>query len=300
MAQATTGETQAKIIDLKARAARLQAEMDQRKSVTFPDSVRAYPDIVARETAAFHENQSAINQTVADLSSQRVIAQRKLELAQPLLKTGAANEVEILNLQQQVADLTARMNAARNEYVVALKKDYSQTMSDLAPLEQVARGRAEQLERTEIRAPVKGIVQAIRVSTIGGVIAPGGVLMEITPMDDQLMIEAHISPRDIAFIHPGQEGNVKITAYDSSIYGMLPAKVVTISPDSVLDEVDRRSTYYRVFLRTEKAYLQTADGVRHAIMPGMVATAEIRTGHKSVLAYLLKPFNKAGEALRER
>jgi adhesin transport system membrane fusion protein len=300
MAQATTGEARAKIIDLKARAARLQAAMDERTEIKFPDDVLEHPEIVARERAAMRQNQSAINQTVSDLSNQRNLAQRKFDLAKPLLETGAANEVEILNLQQQVADLTTRINSTRNEYMVALKRDYSQTMSELAPLEQVVRGRTEQLNRTEIHAPTKGIVQAIRISTIGGVVTPGGVLMEITPLDDQLLIEARINPRDIAFIHPGQEANIKITAYDSSIYGMLTAKVVTISPDSVLDDVDRRNFYYRVFLRTEKAYLKTDDGVQHAIIPGMVATAEIRTGHRSVLSYLAKPLNKAAEALRER
>jgi adhesin transport system membrane fusion protein len=300
MALATTGEARAKIIDLKARAARLQAAMDEHTEIKFPDDVLEHPEIVARERAALRQNQSAINQTVADLSKQRELAQRKFDLAQPLLETGAANEVEILNLQQQVADLNTRINSTRNEYMVALKRDYSQTMSELAPLEQMARGRTEQLNRTEIHAPTKGIVQAIRISTIGGVVTPGGVLMEITPLDDQLLIEARINPRDIAFIRPGQEANIKITAYDSSIYGILQAKVVTISPDSVLDDVDRRNFYYRVFLRTDKAYLQTDDGVQHAIIPGMVATAEIRTGHRSVLSYLTKPLNKAAEALRER
>jgi adhesin transport system membrane fusion protein len=119
-------------------------------------------------------------------------------------------------------------------------------------------------------------------------------------LGDQLLVEARINPRDIAFIRPGQEATVKITAYDSSIYGSLPGTVETVSPDSVIDEVDRRSTYYKVYVRTQKAYLQTADGMHHPIMPGMVATVEIRTGRKTVLAYLLKPLNKATEALRER
>jgi len=126
------------------------------------------------------------------------------------------------------------------------------------------------------------------------------VLMEIVPLGDQLLVEARISPRDIAFIHPGQEATVKISAYESSVYGTLPAKVDRISPDTIEDQVDRRIYYYRVYVLTDHAWLETKDGKRHPILPGMVATAEIRTGRRTVLEYLVKPFNRAAEALRER
>jgi adhesin transport system membrane fusion protein len=300
LAASNTGETKAKIIGLKARAARLDAEIWGAASIGFPAEVLAEPAVAAREEAAFRQNQAAINQTLADLGEQRKLASRQLELALPLLKSGATNDAEILRLRQQVADLTSKINAARSEYDVALKKDYAATMSDLEPLEQVAKGRDATLQHTEIRSPVRGIVKEIRIPTIGGVVAPGGVILEVVPLGDQLLIEARISPRDIAFIRPGQEATVKITAYDSAIFGTLPGEVETISPDSVIDDVDRRTSYYKVYVRTQKAYLETHDGVHHPIMPGMVATVEIRTGRKTVLTYLIKPFNKAGEALRER
>jgi adhesin transport system membrane fusion protein len=300
LAAATTGETRARILGLKARAARLSAEMSGAKVVTFPDEVLAEPGLAERETAAFLENRSAIAQTIADLDAQRTLATKQLNLALPLLKSGATNDAEILRLREKVADLTSRINATRSQYDVAIKKDFTEAMAELEPLEQVAKGRAATLQRTEIRSPARGIVKDIRVSTIGGVVAPGGVLMEIVPLGDQLLVEARISPRDIAFIRPGQDATVKITAYDSSIYGTLPAVVETISPDSTVDDVDRRTTYYRVQVRTQKAYLETPDGIQHPIIPGMVASVEIRTGSKTVIRYLLKPLNKASEALRER
>jgi adhesin transport system membrane fusion protein len=299
-AEATTGEALAKITSLKARAARLDAEMRGAGSVTFPQEVLAEPEIAAREQAAFAQNRAAIGQALADLGQQRRLAGQQLDLALPLLQTGATNDAEVLRLRQSVADLTSRLNATRSQYDVALKKDYAETMAELEPLEQVAKGRAATLNRTEIRSPVPGIVKEIRVSTIGGVVAPNGVLMEIVPLGDQLLLEARINPRDIAFIRPGQAATVKITAYDSSIYGSLPGRVETVSPDSEVDEVDRRTTYYKTLVRTQKAWLETKDGKRHPIMPGMVATVEIRTGRKTVLAYLLKPLDKAAEALRER
>jgi adhesin transport system membrane fusion protein len=136
--------------------------------------------------------------------------------------------------------------------------------------------------------------------TRGGVVPQNGKLMTIVPLDEQLLIEARISPRDIAFIRPGQDALVKITAYDYSIYGGLKGKVTVISPDTIRDEVKQDQFYYRVYIRTDTDKLINKAGQSFGITPGMVATVDIRTGQKTVLDYLLKPFNKAKEALRER
>jgi adhesin transport system membrane fusion protein len=149
-------------------------------------------------------------------------------------------------------------------------------------------------------SPAHGIVKDIRITTIGGVVGAGGILMEIVPLGDQLLIEVRLSPKDIAFIHPGQDATVKIAAYESSVYGTLPAKFERVSPDTIEDQTDKRIYYYRVYALTDHSFLETKDGKRHPNMPGMVATAEIKTGRKTVLSYLLKPLNRAGEALRER
>lgn len=143
-------------------------------------------------------------------------------------------------------------------------------------------------------------MKEIDVTTTGGVIPPNGKLMTIVPLEDQMLIEARISPRDVAFIHPGQPATVKISAYDYSIYGGLPGVVTIISPDTTQDEVRRDTYYYRVYIRTDLAYLENRAGKKFPIFPGMIATVDISTGSKSVLDYLIKPFNKAKEALRER
>ncbi len=137
-------------------------------------------------------------------------------------------------------------------------------------------------------------------SAIGGVISQNGKLMTIVPLDEQLLVEARISPRDIAFIHPGQDALVKITAYDYSIYGGLKGKVSIISPDTLRDEVKQDQFYYRVYIRTDSGKLMNKAGKQFSITPGMVATVDIKTGEKTILDYLIKPFNKAQEALRER
>lgn len=299
-ARSSMEETLVRIVALQARAARLQAEMTDQREVVFPSELAGETAVVDRERQLFVANRRAFTENVANLRQQLRLADDELKITAPLLRTGASNEVEVLRLRQKAAEFATKLAASQSEYYVALKADFAKTMADLEPLLKVREGRADQLRRTVITSPARGIVKDIRVSTIGGVVGSGGVLMEIVPLGDQLLIEARLSPRDIAFIHPNQEATVKITAYDSSIYGTLPAKVERVSPDTIEDQVDKRVYYYRVYVLTEHSYLETADGKRHPILPGMVATTEIRTGRKTILAYLLKPLNKAGEALRER
>lgn len=299
-ARSSMEETLVRIVALQARAARLQAEMTDQREVVFPSELAGETAVVDRERQLFVANRRAFTENVANLRQQLRLADDELKITVPLLRTGASNEVEVLRLRQRAAEFATKLAASQSEYYVALKADFAKTMADLEPLLKVREGRADQLRRTVITSPARGIVKDIRVSTIGGVVGSGGVLMEIVPLGDQLLIEARLSPRDIAFIHPNQEATVKITAYDSSIYGTLPAKVERVSPDTIEDQVDKRVYYYRVYVLTEHSYLETADGKRHPILPGMVATTEIRTGRKTILAYLLKPLNKAGEALRER
>lgn len=299
-AKSNVDETLAKIVALQARAARLNAEINNKDKITYPSEIHDQKDVINRETELFYTNRQAFKENVLNLTEQLRLAQNEVEIAKPLLKTGAASEVEVLKLQQNAAELSSRLAATKNEYYVALRGDYTKTMADLEPLLKARDGLNDQLTRTVIRAPTKGIVKDIRITTIGGVVAPGGTLMEIVPLGDQLLIEAKLSPRDIAFIHKDQKANVKITAYDSAIYGSLPGSVQFVSPDSIEDDVDKRVYYYRAYILTEHSYLETKDGKKHQIIPGMVATAEISTGEKTVLDYLIKPLNRAKEALRER
>jgi adhesin transport system membrane fusion protein len=149
-------------------------------------------------------------------------------------------------------------------------------------------------------SPVKGIVKDITTTTIGGVIPANGLLMTIVPLGDQLQVEARIYPEDIAYIYPGQRATVKISAFDYSVYGGMPGKVMMISPDTIQDEVHPDVYYNRVYVLTDSDKLTSKSGKEMPVVPGMVATVDIHTGKKSVLSYLLSPLNKAREALRER
>lgn len=299
-AQTSVDEALIRIAGLRARSARIRAEINNLDDIDFPPDIKADSQIVQREREIFAANRRAFTENIANLEQQFKLAERELQIATPLLKSGAATEIEILRLRQRVAELTTRLEATKSEYSVGLKNEFGKTMTELEPLLKITEGRTEQLRRTVITSPARGVVKDVRVTTIGGVVTGGGILMKIVPLDDQLLIETRLNPRDIAFIHPGQDATVKITAYDSAIYGSLKAKVERISPDTIEDEVDRRVLYYRAYVLTEQAYLETKDGKHHPIMPGMVTTTEIKTGSKTVFDYLVKPLNRAAEALRER
>jgi adhesin transport system membrane fusion protein len=296
---ATVGEVVAKARSLEAAGARLKAEIEG-GAPRFSQEVEAMPELVAREMELFRSRRHNLKENTASLEESLRLVRREIELTAPLVELGAASDVELIRLKRQENELAAKLASVRNQYIIEANAEYAKTMAELEVIRQVMSGRRDQLERTVLTSPVRGIVKNLEHTTIGGVVAPGGTLMEIVPIEDTLLIEARLSPRDIAFIRPGLPATVKITAYDPSIYGTLDAVVDRISPDTLQDEVHRDQVYYRVYLHTRSSTLRTKDGKEHAIMPGMVATVDIRTGSKTVLDYLLKPVNKAKEALRER
>ena len=297
--ESNVGESQSLLISAQATAARLRAEVNGTPLV-FPDEVKKDPKLVQEETALYNSRRENLEQSISGLKLALQLVQQELTMTEPLVAKGAASEVEVLRLKREANDLQNKINDARNQYYVKSREELSKANTDTEQQMQIVRGRTDTLNRTTFKAPVRGVVKEIAVTTQGGVIPQNGKLMTIVPLDEQLLIEARISPRDIAFIHTGQEALVKITAYDYSIYGGLKGKVTVISPDTIRDEVKQDQFYYRVYIRTDSDKLYNKEGKSFSITPGMVATVDIRTGEKTVLDYLLKPFNKAKEALRER
>lgn len=241
---------------------------------------------------------------------------KELSVTKPLLGSGAVSEVELLRLERDVSrfkgerdiaaaqiartqaaigeanrkiqevELTVRNNAA---------KELSDTMARLNALIQSGTGLADKVKQSSIRSPVHGTVKRLLVNTVGGVVQPGRDIVEVVPKEGRLMLEAKVSPKDIAFLVPGQKAVVKFTAYDFSIYGGLEGKVEHIGADSVTDE--RGNTFYTVRVSTT----QSAMSGGQPIIPGMVAEVDIITGKKTILTYLLKPVLRAKQAaLTER
>jgi len=293
------GESQSLLVSSLATSARLRAEVNG-TALQFPEIVQKDSQLVREETQLNNTRRKNLEESISDLTTSLTLVQQELRMTEPLVAKGAASEVEVLRLKRQASDLQKQINDTRSQYYVKAREELSKANTDVETQRQIVKGKSDTLNRTVFRAPVRGVVKEIDVMTLGGVIPPNGKIMTIVPLDEQLLIEARISPRDIAFIRPNQQALVKITAYDYAIYGGLHGKVTVISPDTIRDEVKQDQFYYRVYIRTDSDKLRNKQGKTFAITPGMVATVDIRTGQKTVLDYLIKPFNKAREALRER
>jgi len=244
------------------------------------------------------------------------LSTQELNVTKPLLASGAISEVEILRLEGDVSNARGEREQALSQesrLVLAVQEsegklretellasnkwrnELSEVLSKIASLSETSTGLADKIKYAEIRSPVRGTVQRVFTNTVGGVVQPGHEVIEMVPLDDQLLIEAKVSPKDIAFLHPGQEAIVKFTAYDFVVYGGLKGKVEHISPDTITDEKER--TFYIVRVRTERAGFDPS----LPIMPGMMTQVDILTGKKTVLAYLLKPVLRAQQnAMTER
>lgn len=247
------------------------------------------------------------------------LLQQEIKMSEPLLASGAISKVEILRLRRtevetkglldsvalsipksasETKEIENKIGESRNRFQGDALTQLNEARTNLSKAQATGKALEDRVNRTMVVSPVRGIVQQIMVNTIGGVIQPGSDLVEIVPLDDKLLIEVKIQPRDIAFLHPGQHAVVKFTAYDYTTYGGLDGELVQISPDTVTDKEGH--SYYIARLRTDKNFLGTKEHPM-LIIPGMVASVDILTGKKSILSYLLKPIIRAkAEALRER
>lgn len=293
------GESAVKYRTALAKSIRLTAELEN-KPLEFPDSLQEHPDLIREEMQLYHSRRARIQDILTSIDEAMMLLRKELAISNDLLKSGAASSVEVIRLERQMSDLRLKRIESETQYYVQAREELAEANANVAAASSVLLGREDTLRRTTFYSPVRGIVKDIEISTIGGVVPANGKLMEIVPLDDQLLVEARLSPADIAFIRPGLEASVKITAYDYSIFGDLKGEVTTISPDTLRDEVNPEVYYYRVNILTNKDYLENKNGQQFPIVPGMIATVDITTGSKTVLDYLVKPLNKAREAMRER
>lgn len=265
-----------------------------------------------QELAEFRSKQDQFRNSLA-------LVQLELDMSSPLVASGAVSPVEILRLKRNAVETRGSLNAntlaipraeaAINEirsraqeaeygFRSEASRELNEKRSELARLTATRIAIDDRMSRTTVVSPVRGIIKTLKVNTIGGVVQPGSDLLEIVPLEDNLLIEARVRPQDVAFLHPGQKAMVKFSAYDYTLYGGLSARLELIGADTISD--DKGESFYLIQVRTEKNHLGS-DARPLQIIPGMVATVDIITGEKSVMDYLLKPVLKArSEALRER
>ncbi len=311
---------------LSQRANRLQREASGQSASCPPGSVCAEEKKLqqVRQAAASSRQQAlaaAVEQRRRDLSegqatasaleSNLQLAQQQVDMLAPLAKQGIVPQTELLTAQRDVVDIRGRLSAARqgvqraaaavNEAQAELASarfdfqqqalnERSELATRIAVNQQSIKGASARVSRNELRAPVNGVINDLQVTTVGGFVSPGEQIMQVVPTGDRLLVEAKIRPSDIAFIKVGDPANVKVTAFDFSIYGGLRGKVRQISADSVYDENEKES-FYLAQIETDRAYILHRNQ-KLAIMPGMICEVEIITGRKSVLTYLLKPITR--------
>ncbi|HWA62979.1 MAG TPA: HlyD family type I secretion periplasmic adaptor subunit [Caulobacteraceae bacterium] len=335
------GQIQAENRSLTARAARLDQEAQGQAYNCPPEVRAASPDACANEaqlqavraqalaskrTAAMatveqrRRDLAEAQATSASLRNSLALAQKQVEMLEPLAAKAIVPQTELLQARRDLSDIQGRLAASEqaasraqagiaeaqaqaSETVYQFRQEAmdeaNQINAKLAVIRESSRGAEGKLDRTELRSPVEGVVNDVQITTLGGFVNAGQKLMEIVPVGEKLLVEARVKPSDIAFIRVGQPAMVKVTAYDFSIYGGIPGRVVQVSADSIYDE-QAKEAYFAVIVETSRAFL-TSGGRRLPISPGMICTADIITGRKSILDYLLKPVLKANsEALRER
>lgn len=276
-------------------------------------------EILNQKASQKNQELSSAKVNRQSLSDSYNFIKRELNITRPLVSEGAVSRVELLRLERQANDLKGELGQAailipqlESAYIEVKKNvethtqsfasesrgELNEIMSELGRIQQSNEALEDRVERTIVRSPMKGTVKQLKVNTIGGIIQPGMDLVEIVPFDDSLLVDARVLPSDIAFIHPEQHATVKFTAYDFSIHGSLSAKVVHISPDTIIDE--EGVSYYQVRLQTEDNHLGNEDEPL-PIIPGMTVQVDILTGKKTILDYILKPILKTKElAFRER
>lgn len=299
---AQQNEGQARVLALQGTLARLTAEVGE-QPLKFPASVRADAAVVAAETEAYQLRRRLLDEAAAVTRRSMALLDDELATAQQMARKGLMSEVEVMRLKRQRNDLLMQLQERGNRFRQEASTELLRVRSELAQLgeQQVARGDA--LQRTTLTSPVRGIVKNIRVSTLGGVVAPGAPILEIVPLTDQVLIEARIKAADIGFIHVGQPAEIKLSAYDYFTYGGLKGTVDYLSPDAFNDDkagAPEAQGHYRARIRTDATTLRGAGNRPLAVLPGMTASVEIRTGDRTVLDFLLKPMFKGSEAFRER
>lgn len=302
--EAQQAEGQSRRLALRGAVARLEAEATGRP-LAFPDEVREADEVVEGETAAYRARQFALQEALQLTERNAALLQRELRVAESMSAKGLMSEVEVMRLRRQVNELQMATRERINRFRQDASTELVKVRNELTLLEQQRVVREDALRRTELVSPVRGVVRAIRANTVGGVIAPGAPVMEIMPGGSRVLVEARIHPRDIGFVKVGQDVVVKLSAYEYTVYGGLKGTVQSISPDALTDErgglPGGEGTYYRALVRADRTSLNPGPTARRLdVLPGMTGMADIRTGERSVLSFVLRPMLKSQEAFRER
>ncbi len=299
-ALAAVANSASKTAALTAKVVRLKAEIFDQPLI-FPEEVLKYPEYVENQTQLYNRRRQAIQEEVASLERMLLLARDELAMNEPLLEHGDISRADVIRLRRQVADIESKITNKRNKYFEEAQAEMTKAQEELSSEQEQLRDRAQVLEEKRLFAPTEGKVNNINITTIGGVVKPGEVIMEILPTSSDLIVEAKVSPADIANVKLGQAATVKLDAYDYTIFGAMQGTVDFISPDSLMEQTrNGEQPYYRVRIKIVGAQFAKR-GNEIVIKPGMTASVDIKARERTVLSYITKPLVKTlSEGLGEK
>ena len=287
---------------LKGSIARLRAEA-RGGSPSYPPEVAAVSKIVRDENATFDARRRTLSESLVGLKRNQNLLMGEIESARRLLAKGLYSKVELGRLERQWNEIQIQIDERQNRFRADANQELVKLEAELAQVKENLDARYDTFQRTTIKSPIRGVVKNIRAVTIGGTVSPAAPIMEIIPLDGQVLFEARLKPSDAGFVRAGLPAEIKLTAFEYSIFGDLNGTVQSIGPDTMRDDPRAQqqpeTAYYRMIVVSDRTTMR-AGSKELPILPGMIGTVEVRTGQKTVLDYLLKPMFKAREALRER
>ena len=294
---------------LTAQSARLRAEAYD-MPLTFPASLEEHPEIIKRESQAFTARKNARDEQIVAFKKSLKTLSREIALTAPLVRQGVVSEVELLRLQRQEAGVEGQIAELQTRYFANANNELVRVDSDLAQTSEMLRTHEDVYKRTVIRSPMQGVIKDIKITTIGAVVSAGQVILEIVPINEELLVEAFVPPTEVAYLKVGQRATVKLSAFDFGHFGGLEGVLELISADALTDEsksgaratpnpVNIEPGLYKILIKMVNPGIERK-GMKLTPQPGMVATVDILTDHKTVLEYLFRPAQTLREALRER
>lgn len=294
-------EAFAKLTSFKVVKARIEAELFGRPLV-FKKDVMKFPDFVENQQKLYERRLEAHSEEIQNLEELMKLSNTELELVLPLIESGDVSKSDILRLKRSIAEVAGQIANRRNAYLQELQAEYSKVEEEIAFAEQILTQRRISLEGTTLKAPTNGIVKNVRLTTVGGVLKPSDEVLQLVPTGKELIVEAKVSPSDIANIRTGLKALVKFDAYDYTIFGAADGEVIFISPDTISEKsFSGDQSYYLVHIRLDISVMRPVFNEEIVIQPGMTSTVEILTGRNTILRYLFKPIIKTiGSSLQER
>ena len=300
---ATAGEVEARLFALKAKVTRLRAEVSGDKEPAFPTiGNNEFRKQIAAEHALFKQRRNGLQDELNALQVAEDLAHKELDLIQQLLESGDVSGSELLRAQRTYNDAKSDLINRKNAFLEQARIELAKAEDEIAQNEQIFTRRERERADSVFVAQVAGIVKNIRITTVGGVLRAGEEIMQIVPVDDELVVEAKVRPADIAHIESGLATTIRFDAFDYTIFGAVDGTVTFVSADTLKEESSRgEEIYYRVRVSPAAMPTKTTTGRSLNLLPGMTAKIDIRTGDRTVMEYLLKPLRKTmSEAFRER